>query len=263
MKLHVLGTGNAGSQNNYNTCFVIQNNEEYVLVDAGGGNGILKQLVNSKIDFNKINHAFISHNHADHLLGFAWVLKIVYICFDEQTRQEPFTIYGHKECIDAVKTIGKITLGEKKWDKYYKTKVMFVEVKDDETKQIAGLDFHFFDTEADITQLGFVLGDKKFVFCGDVSLHASHYNKFMDFEWVALPALCIESELRIGDLLPDKFYTVKKAAQVASRLNAKNLIIWHTEDVLDNRKAEYTKEAQTEFGGNVYVPEDLEVISIE
>ena len=43
-KLIMLGTGNAGVKKCYNTCFVLKNKNEYLLVDAGGGNGILKTV---------------------------------------------------------------------------------------------------------------------------------------------------------------------------------------------------------------------------
>ncbi len=45
----MLGTGNAMVTRCYNTCFVLSSGEEYFLVDAGGGNGIFKQL--SKPEF--------------------------------------------------------------------------------------------------------------------------------------------------------------------------------------------------------------------
>lgn len=40
-KIIILGTGNAAVTKCYNTCFAIQNEDEYFLVDTGGGNGIL------------------------------------------------------------------------------------------------------------------------------------------------------------------------------------------------------------------------------
>ena len=40
----MLGTGNAGVTRCYNTCFAIRTAENVLLVDAGGGNGILVQL---------------------------------------------------------------------------------------------------------------------------------------------------------------------------------------------------------------------------
>ena len=36
-KLIMLGTGNAAVTKCYNTCFALQDNEDYFLVDTGGG----------------------------------------------------------------------------------------------------------------------------------------------------------------------------------------------------------------------------------
>ena len=44
--LYVFGTGNATVTNLYNTCFALRDGDEYFMVDAGGGNGILKILDN-------------------------------------------------------------------------------------------------------------------------------------------------------------------------------------------------------------------------
>ena len=77
MKLHILGTGNGDALNCYNTCFAIENNKEYLLVDGGGGNQILNQLKLANIDITKIHHVFLSHNHTDHILGVIWVLRNV------------------------------------------------------------------------------------------------------------------------------------------------------------------------------------------
>jgi len=38
MKINILGTGDAWSLKNYNTCFTLSVNEEHFLVDCGGGN---------------------------------------------------------------------------------------------------------------------------------------------------------------------------------------------------------------------------------
>ena len=44
MELTMLGTGNAAVTECYNTCFALREKDEYFLVDAGGGNGILSRL---------------------------------------------------------------------------------------------------------------------------------------------------------------------------------------------------------------------------
>ena len=43
-ELTMLGTGNATVTKCYNTCFTIKIGKNILLVDAGGGNGILRQL---------------------------------------------------------------------------------------------------------------------------------------------------------------------------------------------------------------------------
>ena len=42
-ELIMLGTGNATVTKCYNTCFILKTKETVLLVDAGGGNGILNQ----------------------------------------------------------------------------------------------------------------------------------------------------------------------------------------------------------------------------
>ena len=51
----MLGTGNAGVTRCYNTCFAIRTAENVLLVDAGGGNGILVQLEKAGIAIERIH----------------------------------------------------------------------------------------------------------------------------------------------------------------------------------------------------------------
>lgn len=60
MKLTILGTGNAMVTKCYNTCFAIEQNDEYFLVDGGGGNQILSQLEKANIDWKKIKNIFVN-----------------------------------------------------------------------------------------------------------------------------------------------------------------------------------------------------------
>ena len=74
--LIVLGTGNALATRCYNTCFAIENSAgQVLLVDAGGGNGILRQLQSAKIDEAAIHHIILTHAHCDHMLGLVWMVR--------------------------------------------------------------------------------------------------------------------------------------------------------------------------------------------
>ena len=51
--------------------------------------------------------------------------------------------------------------------------------------------------------------------------------------------------------------TVKTASEIATSLKVKNLVLYHASDNdLENRKRLYTEEAK----GNIYVPNDLDII---
>lgn len=72
MEILFLGTGHAISTRCYNTCYVLRQNERYLLVDGGGGNGILRQLKRARLPWQKIKDIFVTHRHMDHVLGVFW-----------------------------------------------------------------------------------------------------------------------------------------------------------------------------------------------
>ena len=76
-RLIVLGTGNAQAIHCYNTCYAMQKGEEYFLVDAGGGNGILSQLDKAGITLESIHNIFVTHAHNDHILGMVWMIRMI------------------------------------------------------------------------------------------------------------------------------------------------------------------------------------------
>ena len=52
------------------------------------------------------------------------------------------------------------------------------------------------------------------------------------------------------------------ACKLAEELHIPNLVLWHTEDRdLARRKATYTAEGQAYYHGNLYVPDDGEILS--
>ena len=74
-ELYVFGTGNAQATHCYNTCFAIKDGDEFFMVDAGGGNGILGILEKMNVDMAHIHHIFVTHEHTDHVSGLRVLLK--------------------------------------------------------------------------------------------------------------------------------------------------------------------------------------------
>lgn len=57
--------------------------------------------------------------------------------------------------------------------------------------------------------------------------------------------------------------TVREACQLAEELEIPNLVLYHTEDShLQERKALYTEEGKQYYRGNLYVPDDKEIITL-
>ena len=79
-QITMLGTGNATVSQIYNTCFLLKTPSTLMLVDAGGGNGILSQLKKVNVQISDIHHLFVTHAHTDHVLGVIWVIRMVAQC---------------------------------------------------------------------------------------------------------------------------------------------------------------------------------------
>lgn len=78
----MLGTGNATVTQCYNTCFLLETSTTRLLVDAGGGNGVLRQLQRAGVAIRDLHHLFVTHAHTDHVLGVIWVIRMVAQCKD-------------------------------------------------------------------------------------------------------------------------------------------------------------------------------------
>lgn len=59
-RIIMLGTGNGGTIDFYNTCFAIQNEQGILLVDTGGNIEIIKRLKQVNIKLEEIRNIFIS-----------------------------------------------------------------------------------------------------------------------------------------------------------------------------------------------------------
>lgn len=264
-KIIMLGTGNGGTIDLYNTCFIIQNNIGNFLVDTGGSIEILRRLEKLNIDYKTISNIFISHSHTDHILGLIWFFKKIsrYIMRDQIT--EKINIYCNDVVYEAIKGVAKYILPDKLMNAIY-SKVEFITLNDKDTYNINGIDYEFFDIQAKGTkQFGFEckINNKRLVFLGDETLNPIMYDKVKGADYVMHEAFCLDSEEDIFHAYEKNHSTAKSASEVMNKLEVKNLILYHTEESHGTEGKElYTKEGQDNFCGNVIVPEDLEVIEI-
>lgn len=260
----MLGTGNALVTKCYNTCFTIQTPQTMLLVDAGGGNGILAQLEKAGIKLGDVHHIFITHAHTDHIIGVLWVLR-VYI---QQTLrgmiEGQLHIYAHDKSLLVLRTMIELMLPAK-LQKQIGTIVLLHEIKDGDSWDIADLNITCFDIlSTKEKQFGFhaTLPNGKQLCClGDEPYNPINEQYAKDADWLLAEAFCLYEQRDIFKPYEKSHVTVKDAAEQAEALGIKNLVIYHTEDKnIEHRKELYTAEAKAYYGGNVYVPEDLEAI---
>lgn len=269
MRLTVLGTGNGIALNCYNTCFTLDDgNEEYFLVDAGGGNGVLKQLQDSNIDILKVKNMFISHTHSDHILGAIWMLRAIARRYVKDDGKAIFHVYGNDEVINAIRVMANVVLSKRFID-LFDTRIKFVEVDTGDTATIIDKKIEFFDAKANKVKItGFVmwLNDKdKFTFIGDEYCKSEIENYVENSKWLFADAFMAGKQAEEYDPIKKHSHsTVKYVAELCERLNVENVIMTHTVDKdLENRKRVFTEDAHNYYKGNVYVPDDLEQIEIE
>ena len=271
-ELILLGTGSAMVTKCFNTSFAIHVNDEifdeYFLVDAGGGNGILAQLEKADIDINKLRNMFVTHAHTDHVLGVVWVIRKVATLINQGKYQGIFNIYCHDEAKKVIETIIKLTLKKKDLAQIGKN-IIFHEVKDADQVDFMSLYMHitFFDIESTkAKQFGFLAEfiDGDTLCClGDEPYNDRCRVYAQDCKWLLSEAFCLYADKDIFKPYEKHHSTVKEASETAEMLNVENLVLYHTEDKnILKRKEKYTDEAREYYYGNVYVPNDLERIKL-
>ena len=265
MELTMLGTGNAMVTECYNTCFVLSENKECFLVDAGGGNTILHQLKHAGIDWMKIKNIFVTHKHVDHIMGVVWMIRKITTAMHKGVYEGEVNIYAHDEVIKILQTMCEMLL-QKKETAWIGKGVHFVEVKDGEKRNVMGHDIQFFDIHSTkAKQFGFTMwyDNKKLTCCGDEPYNECEKKYARNSKWLLHEAFCLHDQADVFHPYEKHHSTAKDASELAEQLGVQNLILYHTEDKnIVRRKELYTEEGKKYFSGNLYVPEDLEKIEL-
>lgn len=267
MKLTFLGTGNAHAIDLYNTCFAFTEGEEHFLVDAGGGNGILRQLRSAGIDCLKIRTMFVTHNHTDHVLGAIWIIRRIGEAMTNGLYDGNFYVYGNDLVIEYLQTSFR-TLIRAKEQALLGKRIFLQTVADGESKQIMGHKAVFFDIHSTkAKQYGFsyyYAEGKKLTCCGDEPYDSGCEQYARQSNWLLHEAFCLYGEREIFKPYEKKHTTVKEACQIAAGLEVENLVLYHTEETHGaQREALYVAEAKDYFSHNIYVPEDLAVVELK
>lgn len=266
MKLTMLGTGNALVTECYNTCFVLSENDNYFLIDGGGGNTLLSQLKHANINWKDIKNIFVTHKHLDHITGIIWMIRMICQHMNKNNYEGEVNIYAHEEVTKIVSDIAHMLLQEKE-TRFIGQRIHLISVTDGEERTIIGHKIVFFDLQSTkAKQFGFSLylkNNEKLTCCGDVPYRECDLNYARNSKWLMHEAFCLYSQADIFHPYEKHHSTVRDACQLAKQLNVKNLLLYHTEDRnIHNRKEMYKTEGAQYFSGNLYIPNDLESIEL-
>lgn len=129
------------------------------------------------------------------------------------------------------------------------------------------MDFQCFDIgSTKEKQYGFrtVLPDGKSLVClGDEPYNEANRPFVADADWMLCEAFCLYEDRETFKPYEKHHSTALDAGKLAQQLNINNLLLYHTEDkTLATRKEKYTAEARENFSGNIFVPEDMEIIKL-
>ena len=268
-QITMLGTGNATVSQIYNTCFVLQTSSTLMLVDAGGGNGILAQLKKVNVQISDIHHLFVTHAHTDHVLGVIWVIRMVAQC---KGYEGLLHVYGNDKVMKVIKTIIDMILAKKQLAKVAE-RVVFHQLEDGDRFEVGDMKLECFDIQsAKEKQFGFRAelpssdeSDKPLVLAclGDEPYNEQNRRYIVGADWMMCEAFCLYADRDTFKPYEKCHSTALDAGKLAEELGVKNLILYHTEEkTLANRKENYTREAAKNFKGRIFVPDDLEVIEL-
>jgi len=266
-QLIFLGTGEAMVTTCYHACFVIKTERENMLIDAGGGNGILSQLKRANIKADALDSLFLTHKHTDHILGAVWLLRDIAQKTIKAEYDGHLTVYGHDEVVDTLVSLCDL-LFSKKLLQALEKRVSYCVVTGGQKIDTKEKSICFFDIQSKKCKqfgISMVFHDgASLAYLGDEPYNAANREKVVNADWLISEAFCLSKDIDLFHPYEMSHATVLDAAQNAKTLGAKNLVLIHTEDSdLAHRKENYTKEAKTVFDGNVFVPEDLECLPLD
>ena len=268
-QITMLGTGNATVSQIYNTCFLLKTPSTLMLVDAGGGNGILAQLKKVNVQISDIHHLFVTHAHTDHVLGVIWVIRMVAQCKGYEGLMH---VYGNDKVMKVIKTIIDMILAKKQLAKVAE-RVVFHLLEDGDCFEVGDMKLECFDIQSTKEkQFGFRAelpssdesGKPLVLAClGDEPYNEQNRRYIVGADWMMCEAFCLYADRDTFKPYEKCHSTALDAGKLAEELGVKNLILYHTEEkTLANRKENYTREAAENFKGRIFVPDDLEVIEL-
>jgi ribonuclease Z len=146
--LHVVFLGTAGSlpTPERNPSAILINREgEMMLFDCG--EGTQRQMMRARTGMMRLNYIFLTHLHADHILGVPGLLETMAF----QGREEPLTIAGPAHTIDLVEKFSSICYFSRDFE------VRAMELEPGDVVRMDGYQVEAVETQHSVPSIGYCL----------------------------------------------------------------------------------------------------------
>jgi ribonuclease Z len=98
-----LGTGGALNVERYQSATVLEHGATKIMLDTGGGLGLVRRLLAARIDPASVHHLFLSHRHLDHIGGLEpFILTLALEARRRGVEPPSLSIYASAESARAV-----------------------------------------------------------------------------------------------------------------------------------------------------------------
>ena len=246
-----------------NTAFTVRTENMLFLADAGPS--VYGDMYRAGIDPARIDTIFLSHGHADHILGFpqlALLQKFI-------TKDPPLRIYCTRTVRESVTTITTLAFPEAadglngfNWielaegprqshdltpDIQLTTELVF----GPPYMPVLGLRLDFFDKNVSLAFSADTAPSNTVVNLAhncDLLIHEASFSATMQ-----------------PDVSPELFFhsDARQAGQIAARANARRLALVHLGNLHSSHRRVLTAEAAESFPGLILVPDDGDVIQLD
>ena len=259
-----LGTGSAlPPRDRGNTAFTVRTENMLFLADAGPS--VYGDLQRAGIDPARIDAIFLSHGHADHILGFPQIALLqkfitkdpplrIYCTRTVRESVTTITTWAFPEAADGLNRFNWIELAEGPRQSHDLTPDIQLTTElvfGPPYMPVLGLRLDFFDKGVSLAFSADTAPSETVASLGhncDLLIHEASFSATMQPN--ASPEVLFHSDAR-------------QAGQIAARANARRLALVHLGNLQANHRRVLTAEAAEAFEGLILVPDDGDVIQLD